>query len=177
MTTATDTETLSAESERGDSYLYRVVVSRNQLQHKRSGSNPATLYRHAIDRWTPKRVFVEKGPEAVTEGDTAPRWERDQEGCFSLDRAELQENGKVYHRPARDSFYLHREDAEAVVQKHEPETPECLEMLGLDRAATEGDIRDAFRVRSKELHPDHGGDPAAFRRLRDAYEKALKRTE
>nr|WP_272507393.1 DnaJ domain-containing protein [Salinibacter ruber] len=46
--------------------------------------------------------------------------------------------------------------------------------MGLDRSATEDDVRQAFRARSKKLHPDHGGDPAAFRRLRGAYEDALE---
>lgn len=80
----------------------------------------------------------------------------------------------MYHRPIRDRFYLHREGAEAIVESHEPDTPDCLDTLGLDRSATEDDVWQAFRARSKELHPDHGGDPAAFRRLRDAYEDALE---
>jgi hypothetical protein len=57
------------------------------------------------------------------------------------------------------------------VEKHEPDTPDCLDTLGLDRSATEDDVREAFRAQSKELHPDHGGNPAAFPRLRDAYER------
>ena len=163
-------ESLPAGPEREGGYVYRVYVSRMA----RGGTNPATLYRHEIDRWTPKRVFVEKAPEAVDEGERAPKWERRQEGCYSLARAPLEESGDVYHRPARERFYLHREDAEAVVEKHEPDAPECLDALGLDRSATEADVRNAFRAQSKELHPDHGGDAAAFRRLRDAYEDALE---
>jgi hypothetical protein len=173
MEPTTDTENLSAEPERGDGYMYRVSVSSSPM-YRLNGQNPATLYRHEIDRWTPKRVFVERAPEAVTEGDTAPKWRREQEGCYSLDREEVERDGEVYHRPIRGRFYLHREDAEAIVEKHEPDTPDCLDTLGLDRSATEDDVREAFRARSKELHPDHSGDPAAFRRLRDAYEDALE---
>ncbi|MGE3290468.1 MAG: DnaJ domain-containing protein [Geminicoccaceae bacterium] len=45
--------------------------------------------------------------------------------------------------------------------------------LGVDRTASAEDIRTAFRLRAKELHPDRAGetgDREAFRRLREAYE-------
>jgi hypothetical protein len=174
MEATAEREGLTAEPKRGDGYVYCVHVSRSRLQSKQNGTNPATLYRHEIDRWTPKRVFVEKAPEAVPEDESAPRWHRERDGCYSLDRAPLEEKGKVEHRPARDRFYLRREDAEAIVEEHEPDVPDCLDTLGLDRSATEADVREAFRARSKELHPDHGGDAGAFRRLRDAYEDALE---
>jgi hypothetical protein len=174
MEPTTDTENLSAEPKRGDGYVYHVHVSRNRLQPKRNGFNPATLYRHKIDRWTPKRVFVEEQHEALRRGEEWEHRREYEDGCYSMDRAELEEDGRVRHRPARDTFYLHREDAEAIVEKHEPDTPDCLDTLGLDRSATETDVKEAFRAQSKELHPDHGGDPAAFRRLRDAYEDALE---
>jgi len=115
------------------------------------------------------RVYVSRMARGGTNPATLYRHE-----CYSLARAPLEESGDVYHRPARERFYLHREDAEAVVEKHEPDAPECLDALGLDRSATEADVRNAFRAQSKELHPDHGGDAAAFRRLRDAYEDALE---
>lgn len=89
MEPTTDTENLSVEPERRDGYMYRVSVSSSPM-YRLNGQNPATLYRHEIDRWTPKRVFVERAPEAVTEGDTAPKWHREQEGCYSLDREEVE---------------------------------------------------------------------------------------
>ena len=45
--------------------------------------------------------------------------------------------------------------------------------LGVDRTASAEDIRTAFRLRAKELHPDRAGetgDREAFRQLREAYE-------
>lgn len=45
--------------------------------------------------------------------------------------------------------------------------------LGVERTASAQDIRAAFRLRAKELHPDRGGSPAeheTFHRLREAYE-------
>lgn len=45
------------------------------------------------------------------------------------------------------------------------------QMLGVSADATQGDIRRAYRERAKDLHPDRGGDEAAFRRLNRAYDR------
>lgn len=42
--------------------------------------------------------------------------------------------------------------------------------LGIDRSATATQVRAAYRRRSKKEHPDHGGDRAAFERLRLAHD-------
>jgi len=44
------------------------------------------------------------------------------------------------------------------------------ELLGLDARATTLQIRAAFRVLVKTAHPDAGGEPTAFRRLKDAHD-------
>ena len=49
------------------------------------------------------------------------------------------------------------------------------EALGVDAHATVEQIRAGFRQRALVTHPDHGGDPEAFRRLRAAYDEALER--
>jgi len=36
------------------------------------------------------------------------------------------------------------------------------------------DIKDAYRSRSKELHPDRGGDAVEFREMKAAYDKLIK---
>jgi hypothetical protein len=44
--------------------------------------------------------------------------------------------------------------------------------LGLDPGADQAAIREAYRARIKEVHPDtEGGDAAAFREVREAYER------
>jgi DnaJ domain len=53
--------------------------------------------------------------------------------------------------------------------------PSVWERLGLSHKASRADIRQAFKALALSMHPDHGGDPAAFRALRQAYEEALKR--
>ena len=46
---------------------------------------------------------------------------------------------------------------------------EALRTLVLDRAADATEARRQFRLLLKRAHPDRGGDPAAARRLVDAY--------
>lgn len=43
-------------------------------------------------------------------------------------------------------------------------------ILGVDRDATEEDIKRAYRRRARESHPDTGGDESEFKRLTTAYE-------
>lgn len=45
------------------------------------------------------------------------------------------------------------------------------EILGVDPAADEGAVRQAYRDRVKEAHPDHGGSAEEFRAVRTAYER------
>lgn len=49
--------------------------------------------------------------------------------------------------------------------------------LGLPAGASETAVRDAYRERVKDVHPDHGGDVESFRRLREAYTVARERAE
>jgi hypothetical protein len=50
----------------------------------------------------------------------------------------------------------------------------CFVALGLDERASEADVRRAFRLRARDLHPDRGGDEAAFKTLNANYVHALK---
>ncbi|MCC6525802.1 MAG: J domain-containing protein [Polyangiaceae bacterium] len=47
------------------------------------------------------------------------------------------------------------------------------QILGVARDATAEELKRAFRRRALETHPDRGGDAAAFRRVKAAYERAL----
>lgn len=44
--------------------------------------------------------------------------------------------------------------------------------LGLPPTADAAEVTAAYRRRVKDVHPDHGGDAEAFRRLREAYTTA-----
>lgn len=47
------------------------------------------------------------------------------------------------------------------------------EVLGVRREATKAEIISAFRALARTHHPDAGGDAVTFKRLRDAYERAI----
>ncbi|NHN47603.1 J domain-containing protein [Halostella sp. JP-L12] len=49
--------------------------------------------------------------------------------------------------------------------------------LGLPRGASADRVKSAYRTRVKEVHPDHGGDEEAFRRVREAYSLAKEHSE
>ena len=48
-----------------------------------------------------------------------------------------------------------------------------LEALGLSLPVTKDDVKQAYRTRAMESHPDKGGDSAQFRALQEAFEEAL----
>jgi hypothetical protein len=54
---------------------------------------------------------------------------------------------------------------------------EWWEVLGVSRTASRAEIINAYRALAKIHHPDVGGDPDEFKRLRAAYEAALKERE
>jgi len=45
--------------------------------------------------------------------------------------------------------------------------------LGLEPTATEAEVKAAYRLKARSLHPDAGGDPAEFSDLNHAYTEAL----
>jgi hypothetical protein len=67
-------------------------------------------------------------------------------------------------RASRDSRENKKSDAESIWT-----------LLDVPSHATLEEIRAAFKRRALALHPDHGGDPATFRRLVRAYEEAQRR--
>ena len=58
-----------------------------------------------------------------------------------------------------------------------PTVEEAYETLGLDAGADLEAVREAYRERAKETHPDLGGDPEAFIRVREAYERLRERLD
>ncbi len=55
----------------------------------------------------------------------------------------------------------------------EPDVPACLAELGLRPPVTLEDVKQTYLAKAMRAHPDRGGDPAAFVRLRSAYEEAI----
>lgn len=61
-------------------------------------------------------------------------------------------------------------DLDALLERQTPGREKAYRILGLDPEANRAAIREAYQVKVKETHPDHGGDPEEFRRVREAYE-------
>ena len=55
--------------------------------------------------------------------------------------------------------------------------PEALRVLGLQGPVDAGEVKRAYRRLARELHPDAGGDAAAFQRVQAAYERIGAGTE
>jgi DnaJ-class molecular chaperone len=51
---------------------------------------------------------------------------------------------------------------------------DCFEKFGLDDDASLSDLKDAFREKAKEHHPDQGGDKETFIEYYQAYQQAMK---
>ena len=64
---------------------------------------------------------------------------------------------------------------EPVVGESPPRPIAAHEVLGIARGATQAEIKRAFRALALVTHPDQGGDPAAFQRVKRAYESALRK--
>ncbi len=58
--------------------------------------------------------------------------------------------------------------------KAQDSRPEFLHTLGLIPPCTVEDVHQAYLSKVKTAHPDVGGDPAEFRKLQDAYERATE---
>ena len=52
-------------------------------------------------------------------------------------------------------------------------TPRAVAALGLRMPCTEEGLKQAYRTRVKQLHPDHGGDQRRFLMLQADFEEAL----
>ena len=76
--------------------------------------------------------------------------------------------------PAHDArrLYKKRYGMKPGTKAHK-RNPEHLELLGLGPVYTRAEVITAFRAKSKECHPDRGGDAESFRLLVQARQRAL----
>ena len=64
--------------------------------------------------------------------------------------------------------------SDAVNRELDVDRPSYLTVLGLLPPYELEDIKAAYRAKAKVAHPDHGGDPAEFMRLKEAYDQAME---
>jgi hypothetical protein len=74
------------------------------------------------------------------------------------------DDSNFFGNPFQDDFKDHRQDLEE---------DENYSVLGLKRSASDEDIKQAFREKALLCHPDKGGDPEDFRKVREAYENLI----
>ena len=58
---------------------------------------------------------------------------------------------------------------ERIQQQHQAE----YSLLGIEPGASKRDVKNAYRRKARKLHPDAGGDEAAFKQLYEAYRRVL----
>jgi len=75
------------------------------------------------------------------------------------------DDSNFFGNPFEDDFKSKRE--------YHQEENENYSVLGLKRSASDEDIKQAFREKALETHPDKGGDPNEFRKVREAYENLI----
>ena len=120
-----------------------------------------TSHSHLIVKTTKKLVFVEKS-------DYHPDpWDRE---TYALNRAELEAKGEVWSREARQFFY-----ATPWELRRQPWVSPELIVLGVKAGASTDQVKSAYRRLARQHHPDCGGDPAKFKELQEAYERAMAR--
>lgn len=73
-----------------------------------------------------------------------------------------------FDTPAPDTGGDDEATGEVVARDDDPAAGAFAE-LGLPDSATVADVETAYRAQVKRVHPDQGGDPEAFQRLREAY--------
>jgi len=110
-------------------------------------------------------------------------WQRDHVTEYIRFRLWCVDNHKTADR---DSWFLWKdpdlrsiwENLQSLIREQNgASSVDCLKAMGLTPPVTIDQVKAAFRTKSKEAHPDHGGSDEAFIALRANYEKALSYAE
>jgi hypothetical protein len=142
--------------------------------HSESDESPL-IAAHLVVKKTAKRVYVTRktiGPDQIGTDDES--WGLD-ERTIALDRTKLEREGSVYSSSHRHSdFYVSRD---AAVGDHPAHGPDPFVVLKLQSPCTVSDIKNAYRARAKQVHPDRGGTPADFQAVEVAYRRLLREAQ
>lgn len=127
------------------------------------------------DRWVPHRIvrrtsralLVEAAPYNP-EAQQSSRRTHERVRTYWVDRSELERNGLARARSRKTVFFTSPRVSEQVVS-----VIESLNRLGLWWPFTADDLRQAFRRKALQAHPDAGGSEERFVQLQTDYHRAL----
>ena len=85
-------------------------------------------------------------------------------------RAKLDE---AYSKPISPHIQASIDEMRANIRAATKPLADDFAQLGITQGATKREIKNAYRRQARKLHPDAGGDEAAFKRLHEAYRRAL----
>ena len=129
-------------------------------------ASTSTPYR--IIKITPKRVYVD-ARSFHSENQKKGFWHNyDIDTYFTLDRQELESKGEAWSSAQKEMYYTL-----PIAQRNLPLTPECIRALGLMMPCSIDDVKDAYRQKAKQTHPDSGGSAEAFLALQENYLEAI----
>jgi hypothetical protein len=129
---------------------------------------------YRVQRKTKTTTYVEQqpyDPSAVTGS-----WVDSGAATFRLSREALDRDGYAFvpiSVDTEDPLFFTTPYNERVTHPGRA-SPACLAVLGLTFPCTVTQVRDAYRDRVRQAHPDHGGSHEGFIALREAYEEALR---
>lgn len=126
------------------------------------------LYRLQDDWWQANRCLLDIGPLRIAmrplgEGDSQQLGSSGSLRDYYLDGNNLNRETSASVQDLLDGFWKR-----LLGEEHRPQ---ALAELGLDDSADRNAIRTRYRQLANEHHPDKGGNPETFRRIRDAYEQ------
>jgi hypothetical protein len=98
-------------------------------------------------------------------------------GLLSLNRAELEKSGRVYHSKPHEYFYKQIPPADPEKPRHNPYSAHLGTLtafldLGLVPPATRKEVDKAYKRLARKVHPDVGGSHEQFLSLNKAYKLA-----
>jgi hypothetical protein len=96
---------------------------------------------------------------------------------LSLNRAELEKSGRVYHSKPHEYFYKQIPPADPEKPRHNPYSAHLGTLtafldLGLVPPATRKEVDKAYKRLARKVHPDVGGSHEQFLSLNKAYKLA-----
>jgi len=101
-----------------------------------------------------RRTYTQEPPEELPEWYQEDQWNYQ---YFEKEENWYDDSSNFHDNPFEEGPSIEKDTA-------------SLNVLGLKRSSSQEDIKKAFREKALKTHPDKGGDPADFRKVREAYE-------